>query len=109
MIISDLNYLEVVSEATTVFGGCDEPPEPNYNWSEEDLVSITFETINSFTLNITAPGVPDGNYASAGAKAVADSGTGSGLNSFVKADTLAVTTYGLGGFAGSTSVAAING
>ncbi|MFB8793110.1 MAG: hypothetical protein U7126_02490 [Microcoleus sp.] len=98
MIISDLNYLEVVSESAAVQGG----------WSETDTVDITFNTTNSFTLTIDAPCLPDGNFASAGAKASADGDYCGTLNSFTKADTLAVVTYGGASFSGSTSVAAIN-
>lgn len=99
MIISDLNYLESVSEATAVVGG----------WSETDSVTIEFDTTNSFTLDITSPCLSDGNYASAGAKGVADAGDYCGtLNSFTKADTLAVVTYGGDSFSASTSVAAIS-
>lgn len=102
MIISDLNYLESVSEATAVVGG----------WSETDSVTIEFDTTNTFTLDINTNlcGLDDGNYASAGAKGVADAGSYSGcdpLNSFTKADTIAVVTYGGNSFSGSTSVAAI--
>jgi hypothetical protein len=101
MIISDLNYLESVSEATAVVGG----------WSETDSVTIEFDTTNTFTLDINTNlcGLDDGNYASAGAKGVADAGSYSGtLNSFTKADTLAVVTYGGDSFSASTSVAAIS-
>lgn len=99
MIISDLNYLESVSEATAVVGG----------WSETDSVTIEFDTTNTFTLDINTNlcGLDDGNYASAGAKGVADANGGSDLNSFTKADTLALATYSGGSVSSSTSVAAI--
>jgi len=103
MIISDLNYLESV-ETSAVVGG--------YSFEESDFVSIEFDTTNTFTLDINTNlcGLDDGNYASAGAKGVADAGSYSGcdpLNSFTKADTIAVVTYGGDSFSGSTSVAAI--
>lgn len=102
MIISDLNYLESV-ETSAVVGG----------WSESDYVNIDFDTVNTFTLDINTNlcGLDDGNYASAGAKGVADMGDYSGchpLNSFTKADTIAVANYGGDSFSGSTSVAAIS-
>ncbi|CAD5937410.1 hypothetical protein [Planktothrix agardhii] len=100
MIISDLNYLESANNSAVV-GGLSE-------WSETDTVDITFKTTNSFTLTIDAPCLPDGNFASAGAKASADGDYCGTLNSFTKADTLAVVTYGGASFSGSTSVAAIN-
>lgn len=102
MIISDLNYLESV-ETSAVVGG-------SYGgFYESDYVSIEFDTENSFELNIDSPCLDDGNYASAGAKGVADSGYFWGtLNSFTKADTLAVVTYGGDSFSASTSVAAIS-
>ncbi len=92
MNISDLNYLEVVSEAAAVQGGLKN--------------TVSFGTKNSFTLNINSP---SGNYASAGATAVADPGIYDGtLNSFTMANTLTVVTYGTGSFSSSTSVAAIS-
>ncbi len=94
MNISDLNYLEVVSEAAAVQGGLKD--------------SFSFGTKNSFTLDINSPSLSSGNYASAGAQAVADSGTYDGtLNSFTAANTLAVVTYGTDSFSSSASVAAI--
>ncbi len=99
MIISDLNYLEILPEAVAVQGG----------WKKKDTVSIKFNTTNKSTLNISSPSLSDGNYASAGAKAVADPGIyGETLNSFTMANTLAVVTYGGGSFSASTSVAAIS-
>ena len=103
MIISDLNYLESV-ETSAVVGG-------TYTFYESDMVDINFDTTNSFELNIDSPCLSDGNYASAGAKGVADAGFfyfGSPLNSFTKADTLEVVTYGGDSFSDSTSVAAIS-
>jgi hypothetical protein len=95
MNISDLNYLEVVSEAAAVQGGLKN--------------TVSFGTKNSFTLNINSPSLSPGNYASAGAKAVAEPGIYDGtLNSFTAANTLAVVTYGTGSFSSSTSVAAIS-
>ncbi len=102
MIISDLNYLEVVSESTAVQGGCN-------TWSESDYVDLNFDTTNTFTLDINTQlcGLADGNFASAGAKGVATGDACSPLNSFTKADTLAVVAYGGDSFSCSTSVAAI--
>lgn len=95
MNISDLNYLEVVSEAAAVKGGLKD--------------TVSFGTKNSFTLDINSPSLSSGNYASAGAKAVADPGTYDGtLDSFTMANTLAVVTYSTGSFSSSTSVAAIS-
>ncbi|SKB15166.1 conserved hypothetical protein [Planktothrix sp. PCC 11201] len=94
MNISDLNYLEVVSETVAVQGGLKN--------------TISFSTKNSFTLNINVPSLSPGNYASAGAKAVTDPGIYDGtLNSFTMANTLAVATYGTSSLSSSNSVAAI--
>lgn len=98
MIISDLNYLESV-ETSAVVGG----------WSECDSVDLNFDTTNTFTLDINTQlcGLADGNFASAGAKGVATGDACYPLNSFTKADTLAVVAYGGDSFSCSTSVAAI--
>jgi hypothetical protein len=101
MIISDLSYLESANNSAVVGG-----------WSESDYVNIDFDTVNTFTLDIDTNlcGLDDGNFASAGAKASADIGDYHGcdpLNSFSKADALAVTTYGGDSFSGATAVAAI--
>ena len=101
MIISDLSYLESANNSAVVGG-----------WSESDYVNIDFDTVNTFTLDIDTNlcGLDDGNFASAGAKASADIGEYDGcdpLNSFSKADALAVTTYGEGSFSGASAVAAI--
>ncbi len=95
MIISDLNYLEVLSETVAVQGGL--------------KYTVSFGTKNSFTLKINLPSLSPGNYASAGAKAVADPGIYDGtLNNFTMANTLAVVSYGGGSLSSSTSVAAIS-
>ncbi len=107
MIISDLNYLESVSEATAVVGGtsCDDPTP---TWSEWDSITIDYTTSNTFNLDIGLElDLQCGNFASAGAKGVADANGGSDLNSFTKADTLALATYSGGSVSSSTSVAAI--
>lgn len=101
MIISDLSYLESANNSAVV-GGLSE-------WSETDTVDITFNTTNTFTLDINTSlcGLGDGNFASAGAKAVADGAGCADVNSFTKADVLAVATYHGDSFSGATAVAAI--
>ncbi|MEG4023829.1 hypothetical protein [Microcoleus sp. S13C4] len=98
MIISDLNYLEVVSESTAVQGG----------FSEYDSVSINFNTTNTFSTSVNSPKTYS-NSAAAGAKGVANNNTWFPTYSYTKADTLAVADYLGGSFSGSTSVAVING
>ena len=97
MIISDLNYLEVVSESTAVQGG----------FSEYDYVSVKFDTKNIFATVVNSPKTYS-NSAAAGAKGVADNNTWYPTYSFTKADTLAVTEYLGSSFSASTSAAVIN-
>ena len=98
MIISDLNYLEVVSESTAVQGG----------FTEIDFVSINFSTTNGFATFVNSP-TTFSNSAAAGAKGVANNNTPFPTYSYTKADTLSVTDYLGGSFSGSTSAAVING
>jgi hypothetical protein len=102
MLISDLNYLES-AETSAVVGGC-----YDQSWSEQDTVDINFDTTNTFNLDIntTLDGLAAGNYASAGAKAVVDA-NGAVVNSFTKADVLAVVTNDGDSFSGATAVAAV--
>ena len=97
MIISDLNYLEVVSESTAVQGG----------FFESDAVFVTFSTTNLFSTYVNTP-TTYSNSAAAGAKGVANNNTGCATYSYTKADTLAVADYWGGSFAASTSAAVIN-
>jgi hypothetical protein len=97
MIISDLNYLEFVSEATAVEGG----------FFETDIVNISFNTVNTAGTFISSP-FAYSNSAAAGAKAVANNDTCLPSYSFTKADTIAVTDLFGGSFSGSTSTAVIN-
>ena len=98
MIISDLNYLEVVSEATAVQGG----------FFESDAVYVTFSTTNLFSTYVNTP-TTYSNSAAAGAKGVANNNTCFPTYSYTKADTLAVADYLGGSFSASTSAAVING
>ena len=102
MIISDLNYLEVVAESTAVQGGCATP-----TWSETDIVNIGFNTVNTFATLVNTPYTLT-NSAAAGAKGVANNDTCLPTYSYTKADTLAVADFLGGSFSGSTSVAVIN-
>ncbi len=103
MIISDLNYLEVVSNATVV-GGTGSAP----GFTEVDSIYINFTTTNSFYTNVNSPKTYS-NSAAAGAKGVATNNYFFiPTYSYTKADTLAVTEFGGGSFSGSTSVAVIN-
>ena len=97
MIISDLNYLEVVAESTAVQGG----------WSETDIVNIGFNTVNTFATLVNTPYTLT-NSAAAGAKGVANNDTCLPTFSYTKADTLAVADFLGCSFSGSTSVAVIN-
>ena len=97
MIISDLNYLEVVAESTAVQGG----------WCETDIVNIGFGTTNVFTTIVNSPYTLT-NSAAAGAKGVANNDTCYATYSYTKADTLAVADLLGGSFSGSTSAAVIN-
>ncbi|PSB23740.1 hypothetical protein [Stenomitos frigidus] len=95
MIISDLNYLEIVD--ASIEGG----------FNETDTVSINFNTNNSFYTSVNSPKTYS-NSAAAGAKGVANNYTYYPTYSFTKADTLAVADFGGGSFSASTSVAVIN-
>ena len=97
MIISDLNYLEVVSESTAVQGG----------FSEFDYVSVNFSTTNQFATFVNSP-TTFSNSAAAGAKSVANNNTPFATFSYTKGDTLAVADYLGGSFSASTSAAVIN-
>ena len=97
MIISDLNYLEVVSESTAVQGG----------FFESDAVYVTFSTTNLFSTYVNTP-TTYSNSAAAGAKGVANNSTPYATYSYTKADTLAVADYLGGSFSASTSAAVIN-
>jgi len=98
MIISDLNYLEVVAESTAVQGG----------FYEYDWVSVNFVTTNGFATYVNSP-TTYSNSAAAGAKGVANNYTWYPTYSYTKADTLAVTDYLGSSFSASTSAAVING
>ncbi|MDB9446657.1 hypothetical protein [Anabaena sp. CS-542/02] len=106
MIISELNTLETV-EAVSVVGGI-----VNRSYTQTDLVSIAFGSLNAFQTVIASPGNPGNNSAAAGAKADAQNnrsllGLPFFVTSYTKADTMAVTETLGGSFSASTSVAVI--
>ena len=106
MIISDLNYLETVTEE--VQGGSGKVSGNNFKttYEEKDKISITFNSYNNFALDVHYTGTKYNN-ASAGAKGDAINNSHYPSWSFTKADTLAVAKLGGGSFSGSTSVAVI--
>ncbi len=102
MLISDLNYLEAVSESIAVQGG-------TLGVTQNDNFNFSFYTKNSFETNVNSPKTFS-NSAAAGAKADAVNPYSGYIPSysFTKADTFAVTYLGGGSTSGSTSVAVIN-
>ena len=106
MLISELNHLEVVSEAANVAGGTGRPPVRTY--FEKDVVKVDFSTDNEFKTDINTHLNYDYNTSSFGAKSdvVNPYGSHYPIDSFNKADGLAVVYYGQGGFAVATGTAA---
>jgi len=105
MIIAELNYLEAVSEAS-VQGGTRPGRNLSSTYTQEDKVTVRFDTTNRFQTIVTAPNNVHNISASAGAKGDAivryyD------VYSFTKADTLAVVDDKGNSFSLSTSVALI--
>lgn len=84
-----------------------------YTYYQSDFVDVNFDTTNKFKTEINYDPNFEGNSAAAGAKGDAiDPFAHCGcyrpqLDSFTKADTLAVTTFGGGSFSFSSSAAAI--
>ena len=103
MIISNLNYLESVSENNDVEGGM----FASSVYSEYDFVSINFNSSNNFSTTVN-PAITWGNNAAAGAKGDAINNTCFPTSSYTKADTVAVTEFLGGSLSASTSVAVIN-
>lgn len=106
MIISDLTYVENISESTSVQGGC-WSCEPEYTYFQNDFVGINFLTSNAFQTSVNSP-MTGSNSASAGAKGEAINNWGLPSYSFTKADTISVTELLGSSFSGSTSAAVIN-
>ncbi|WAL60504.1 hypothetical protein [Thermocoleostomius sinensis] len=104
MIISDLNHLEVVSEANNVQGGT---RPSGRGFTQVDSVTTTFDTTNRFTTIINPPRDVHNVSAAAGAKGVADVGNRYAY-SYTKADTLAVVDYNGNSFSSSSSAALIS-
>ncbi len=94
MIISDLNYLEVASEAKNVEGGTGVPSR-----------NLSFNTTNSFTTSVTTPTLGAGNSASYGGYAEVVVGAGVTANSYTKTDGQALATVGGGSVSQSVGVA----
>ncbi|BAU40322.1 hypothetical protein [Leptolyngbya sp. O-77] len=107
MIIAELNYLETVAEAG-VQGGTFYRPGRNLSstYTQDDKVSVRFDTTNRFETVIKAPGNVHNISASAGAKG--DAIVRYDAYSFTKADTLAVVDDKGNSFSLSTSAALIN-
>jgi len=105
MIIAELNYLEAVSEAS-VQGGTRPGRNLSSTYTQEDKVTVRFDTTNRFQTIVTAPNNVHNISASAGAKG--DAIVRYDVYSFTKADTLAVVDDKGNSFSLSTSVALIN-
>jgi hypothetical protein len=105
MIISDLTYVENISESTSIQGGTGFFPLPSFGivrkYTQTDMVSVNFNSVNTFQTIIDAPGL---NSAAAGAKGDVITGNYPAF-SFSKADTLAVAKLYGDSFSLSTSVA----
>ncbi len=93
MIISDLNYLEVATEANSVEGGT-------------GTRNLSFNTTNSFTTSVTTPTLGAGNSASYGGYAEVVVPAGVTANSYTKTDGQAVATVGGGSVSQTVGVAA---
>lgn len=108
MIISDLNYLEVVSESAQIEGaGWSSGNNFNSNYNQNDNINITFTSKNNFQTKVNSP-TTHSNSAAAGAKGDAINNTYLPTYSFTKADTVSVAEFLGGSFSGSTSAAVIN-
>lgn len=109
MFISDLNYVENLSESTSIQGGTYSIPSSMIfrSYVESDIVSVNFNSLNNFSTNVNSPYTLT-NSASAGAKGDAINNFGLPSYSFTKADTVAVTQLWGGSFSASTSAAVIN-
>ena len=102
MIISDLRYVENISESTSIQGGWGfSYPGIVRKYTQVDTVTTNFNTINTFSTIIDAPGL---NSAAAGAKGDAMTGFHNAFT-YTKADTLAVVKLYGDSFSLSTSVA----
>jgi hypothetical protein len=102
MIISDLNYLEVVS--SEIQGGTATPP---FTFTEIDKVKIKFSTTNKFKTIVKTDICLDASTASFGAKSSVI-GAPAGAYTYTKADGLAVVDYGAGNnFSAATGVAVV--
>lgn len=107
MIISDLAYVENISESTSVQGGTGSFPFPFPTYYQFDSVVMSFSSLNNFATTVNSP-TTDSNSASAGAKGDAINNSHWPSYSFTKADTIAVTELYGGSFSGSSSAAVIN-
>jgi hypothetical protein len=94
MIISNINYLELLGENTKLEGG-------------SSPITLVFNTTNYFKTLVNSP-TTGSNSAAAVAVARADNNSSAPTSSYTKADTVAVTEYLGGSFSASTSVAVIN-
>ena len=104
MIISDLNHLEVVANASEIQGSTG---YGNFSFVEKDFVSVEFNTINKFDTKVVVNLDIEGYSATFGAKAQV---SGYDKNKYVfntKTDGLAVVTA-TGAFSAVTASAAVN-
>lgn len=109
MIIADLNYLEVVAEATVEGGtGRSGTRVRGSEYTQTDRVSVTFDTLNRFQTVIFGPFPVHTISAAAGAKGDAIVSPYHEVYSFTKADTLAVTDSFGNSFSSSASASLIN-
>lgn len=106
MVIAELNYLETVAEAG-VQGGNRPGRKLSSTYTQDDKVSVRFDTTNRFETVIKAPGDVHNISASAGAKGDAIVRSYE-VYSFTKADTLAVVDDKGNSFSLSTSAALIS-
>jgi hypothetical protein len=103
MIISDLNHLEVVANASEIQGSTGS--YGGYTYVEKDFVSVTFETKNTFNTNISVDLDIQGYSASFGAKAQVSGFSAPYYVFSTKADGLGVVTSS-GSFSAATGSAA---
>lgn len=101
MVISDLNYFEVISETVSVQGG-------NLA-STTGTVTFTGNSNNNFALGVTTPSLGSGNFASSTVDAEATNPFFPFIpaNSFTKADQQDLVTLGGGSSSFASGVAAI--
>ena len=93
MIISDLNYLEVATEANSIEGGTGSR-------------NLSFNTTNTFATVVSTPVLGAGNSASYGGYAEVVVPTGVTANSYTKTDGQASATVNGGSYSQTVGVAA---